>query len=105
MFLMTIRCPVCDGPLEVKAEGAECEVGHAFTHLELDAEMLGSIRKTLWLAVRTLDDEMSRLKWLRQSGTAVEVRGRTVESTAEAADVLRTFAKRWDGVAGPDTSS
>ncbi len=93
---MTIRCPVCDGPLELREDGAECEVGHKSSHPELDRAMVQSIRKALWLAVRTVEDEMSRLKWIRQHRDSIATPGWKINETAGAADVLRRLAKQWD---------
>jgi hypothetical protein len=83
--------------------GGECEVGHAHDPAALAVVMADSVRGSMWLAIRALEEEVSRARWLQErqrddaGGGAAMVR--RAEEAQAAADELRNVLKIWDGAA------
>lgn len=62
----TLTCPDCGGRLWQKGDGEyshyTCEVGHAFSAHALLAGIDGQIERSLWVALRTLEERVRMLE-------------------------------------------
>lgn len=52
----TVACPTCNGPLSAEGRAWVCEVGHAFTFPELEQGQAEAVVRSLWYALRALED-------------------------------------------------
>jgi two-component system chemotaxis response regulator CheB len=59
-------CPACGGGLWELKEGSfsryRCHIGHAFTELQLLTEQDSEVEKSLWVAIRTLEEKRNLLE-------------------------------------------
>lgn len=62
----TVGCPTCNGPLTPDGDGRgwECEVGHRFTPGQLTESQTTAVVRTLWYALRALEDRAIANKFL-----------------------------------------
>lgn len=72
--LVSLACPECGGPLwELDEEAVgryRCHVGHRFTRQALIKEQSDAIERTLWIALRTLEEKAKlQTKLARQERT------------------------------------
>ena len=51
-----VACPTCAGPLTGQPEEWVCEVGHHFTFPALADAQAGAVVRSLWYALRALED-------------------------------------------------
>jgi curved DNA-binding protein CbpA len=112
----TVACPICSGPLTPDPDHKQwsCDVGHHFSLPELGAEQATAIIRTLWYALRSLQDRAISGKFgakkYDQEGLAHEaeiLRARNVEDLAmveelhDLLDVLKGSERRPAEQSGP----
>jgi two-component system chemotaxis response regulator CheB len=93
---VTLTCPDCGGRLWQKGDGEyahyTCEVGHAFSAQALLAGMDSQIERSLWVALRTLEERVRMLE--RMAGEAERAgRGRAAEEWRARAEETRADAE------------
>ncbi len=91
----TLTCPDCGGRLWQKGDAEyshyTCEVGHAFSTHALLAGMDGQIERSLWVALRTLEERVRMLERMAHEAERAG-RGRAAEEWHERAEETRTDA-------------
>jgi two-component system chemotaxis response regulator CheB len=97
----TLTCPDCWGRLWQKGEGEyahyTCEVGHAFTAKSLLAGMDSQIERSLWVALRTLEERVRMLERMADEagrGRVAEAWHARAEETRADAENVRRFLLR-----------
>jgi two-component system, chemotaxis family, protein-glutamate methylesterase/glutaminase len=100
-------CPECNGPIWETAEGKvtqfRCLVGHAYSPESFVAEEGVAVERSLWVAVKTLQERASLLRRLSdksqsmgQSITSANFREQAKESE-DHAEVIRNIVKKFSG--------
>jgi len=51
-----VACPACGGPLSAETTSWTCAVGHRYSHAELAEGQAAACVRTLWYALRSLED-------------------------------------------------
>lgn len=97
-------CPECSGPMhEVDENGIiqfKCDVGHAYSALELSEAHSEALERALWVAIRTLNERMRIQEALAQgygvNGDAKKARRfqETAESAARDLALLEEVLRR-----------
>ncbi len=106
-----IVCPLCQGVLtEAKAGGFEdfrCHVGHAFTLDSLVREQSEDLERTLWAAVRALEESSALSQRLAAHASDDRLRARFSEKARtqmQQADTIRDLLLRAPMLTPPDAN-
>jgi two-component system chemotaxis response regulator CheB len=104
---VTLTCPDCGGRLWQKGNGElahyTCEVGHAFSSQALLDGMDWQIERSLWVALRTLEERVRMLERMAADAetgaralSASSWRERAAETRRDADNVRRFLLRRAD---------
>jgi len=92
-------CPACGGPLWVQENRGEeryrCHIGHAYSSLSLLEDQDRALEKSLWVALRTLEERSRLLGRLAErrvhSATGGQIAARARESQAGAESIRQVL--------------
>lgn len=102
--LVSLTCPTCGGPLwELDEEAVgryRCNVGHGFTRQTLIKEQNDAIERTLWIALRTLEErakvqtKLARQEWTRgRQDSAVIYENKAKESHSHVEQIRQLLCQ------------
>lgn len=101
----TVACPTCNGPLTADGKAWVCEVGHSSTFPELAQEQAEAVVRSLWYALRALEDRAisSRFAIGSMEENALDHQAERLRSQSEEdlvmVDQLHDLLQKLEGVA------
>jgi hypothetical protein len=84
-----VACPTCNGPLSGEVKEWVCKVGHRFTFPELANDQAEAVVRTLWYALRAVEDRAISSKY---AAASLADEGRDAEADRQRARRVEDLA-------------